>query len=177
MSESKFLSCVITEGILLLVLGLGILILPKVTIISFGLMMCLSFIIYGGYKVINAIITKNFSRHFFLDIIVGLILFSSGVMLFAAPFMDIMIIMGLSGVYFILKSISSSAFSVQTRKTLNFWWMCLFLAILELFFGTAIIVLLPSAALWLIGVMVGMDFILSGMVYMNMYISTKYMQG
>ena len=177
MSESKFLSCVITEGILLLVLGLGILILPKVTIISFGLMMFLSFIIYGGYKVINAIITKNFSRHFFLDIIVGLILFSSGVMLFAAPFMDIMIIMVLSGVYFILKSISSSAFSVQTRKTLNFWWMCLFLAILELFFGTAIIVLLPSAALWLIGVMVGMDFILSGMVYMNMYISTKYMQG
>jgi len=177
MSESKFLSCVITESILLLVLGLGMLILPKVTIISFGLMMCLSFIIYGGYKVINALITKNFSRHFILDIIVGLILFISGVMLFAAPFMDIMVIIGLSGVYFILKSISSSAFSVQTRKTLNFWWMCLFLAILELFFGISVIVLIPSAALWLIGVMTGMDFILSGMVYMNMYISTKYMQG
>ena len=176
MSESRFLSCVITESILLLVLGLGMLILPKVTIISFGLMMCLSFIIYGGYKVINAFITKNFSRHFILDIIVGLILFASGIMLFAAPFMDIMVILGLSGVYFILKSISSSAFSVQTRKTLNFWWMCLFLAILELFFGFSVIVLLPSAALWLIGVMAGMDFILSGMVYMNMYISTKYMQ-
>jgi uncharacterized membrane protein HdeD (DUF308 family) len=100
-----------------------------------------------------------------------------GVMLFAAPFMDIMLIIGLCGVYFVLKSVSSSAFSVQTRKTLNFWWMCLFLAILELIFGILIIVLLPSAALWLIGILAGMDFILSGIVYMNMYISTKYMQG
>ena len=177
MSESRFLSCVITESVLLLILGLSMLILPKITILSFGLMMCLSFIIYGGYKVINALITKNFSRHFILDIIVGLILFASGVMLFAAPFMDIMVITGLSGVYFILKSVSSSAFSVQTRKTLNFWWMCLFLAILELFFGIAVIFLIHSAALLLIGVMAGMDFILSGMVYMNMYISTKYIQG
>lgn len=177
MSESKFLSCVITESVLLLTLGLGMLILPKITMISFGFMMCVSFISYGGYKIINALITKNFSRHYILDIVVGAILFLSGVMLFAAPVMDIMIIIGLCGVYFVLKSVSSSAFSVQTRKTLNFWWMCLFLAIFELFFGITVIVLLPSAALWLIGILAGMDFILSGMVYMNMYISTKYMQG
>ena len=177
MSESKFLSCVLTESLLMLSLGLCMLIIPKITIVSFGLMMCLSFIIYGGYKVINALITKNFSRHFLLDIIVGLLLFVSGIMLFIAPFMDVMVIIGLCGVYFILKSLSSSAFSVQTRKTLNFWWMCLFLAILEFIFGVLVIILLPSAALLLIGILAGMDFILSGMVYMNMYISTKYMQG
>ena len=177
MSESRFLSCVLTESILMLCLGLGMLILPKVTVISFGFMMCMSFIIYGGYKVINALITKNFSRHFFLDIIIGLILFLSGVLLFAVRILDIMIITGLVSVYFVLRSISSSAFSVQTRKTLNYWWMCLFLAIFELIFGLLIIILLPSAALWLTGVLAGMDFIFSGIVYMNMYISTKYMQG
>ena len=53
MSESKFLSCVLTESLLMLSLGLCMLIIPKITIVSFGLMMCLSFIIYGGYKVIN----------------------------------------------------------------------------------------------------------------------------
>ena len=177
MSENRFLSCVLTEGILLLFLGLGMLILPKVTMLSFGLMMCVSFILYGGYKVINAILTKNFSRHFILDIIVGLILFINGVLLFVASYFDIMIIIGLAGVYFVLKSISSSAFTVQTRKTLNFWWMCLFLAILELLMGFLVIIMLPSAALWLIGILTGIDFILSGIVYMNMYISTKYLQG
>ena len=177
MTESRFLSFILTESILLLSLGLCMLILPKVSVISFGFMMCLSFIIYGGYKVICSILTKNFSRHFILDIIVGLLLFINGVLLFVAPVFDIMLIIGLAGAYFILKSISSSAFTVQTRKTLNFWWMCLFLAILELFFGIIVIIMLPSAALWLIGVLTGLDFILSGIAYMNMYISTKYMQG
>ena len=177
MSENKFLSYVLTEGVLLLCLGLGMLILPKVSMISFGFMMCLSFIIYGGYKVISAILTRNFSRHYILDIIVGLLLFINGVLLFAAPIFDIMLIIGVAGVYFILKSVSSAAFTVQTRKTLNFWWMSLFLAILEFLFGIIVIIMLPSAALWLIGILTGLDFILSGMVYTNMYISTKYIQG
>ena len=177
MTESRFLSFVLTESLLLLCLGLGMLILPKVTMISFGIMMCLSFVAYGGFKMLSAIMTRNFSRHFVLDIFTGLILLINGIVLFTAPMVDIMWIIGLAGVYFILKSLSSSAFMVQTRKTLNFWWMCLFLALMELMFGIIIIIMLPSAALWLIGVLAGMDFILSGIVYMNMYISTKYMQG
>ena len=177
MSENRFLSFVLTESILLLTLGLSMLILPKVTIISFGFMMCLSFIIYGGFKIICAIMTRNFSRHYILDIIVGLILVVTGLCLFIMPVFDIMIIVGLGGVYFILKSLSSSAFSIQTRKTLNFWWMCLFLAILELLLGIIVIIMIPSGALWFIGVLTGIDFILSGMVYTNMYISTKYLHG
>ena len=177
MSENRFLNFVLTESILMLILGLCMLILPKVTMISFGFMMCLSFIGYGSYKIISAILTKNFSGHYILDIIVGLTLAANGILLFVLHVLDIMLIIGLAGIYFILKSLSSSSFAVQTRKTLNFWWMCLFLAILELFFGFIVIVLLPSAALWLIGILTGLDFILSGMIYMNMYISTKYVQG
>ena len=176
MTENRFLSFVLTESILLLCLGLGMLILPKVTIISFGFMMCLSFVAFGGFKIISTILTKNFSKHFILDIFTGLILLTNGIILFAAPMLDIMWVIGLSGIYFILKSLSSSSFMVQTRKTLNFWWMCLFLAVLELLLGFVTIVLLPSAALWLIGVLIGTDFILSGFIYMNMYIATKYLQ-
>jgi len=177
MAESRFLSFVLTESILLLCLGLGMLVLPKVTMISFGFMMCLSFVAFGGFKIISTILTKNFSKHFILDIFTGLILFVNGILLFTAPMVDVMWTIALAGIYFILKSLSSSSFMVQTRKILNFWWMCLFLAILELLFGFFIIILLPSAALWLIGVLIGTDFILSGLVYMNMYISTKYLQG
>jgi uncharacterized membrane protein HdeD (DUF308 family) len=112
-----------------------------------------------------------------LDILEGLILAVAGFSLFAIPVFDIALITGLGGIYFILKSISSSAFSVQTRKTLNFWWMCMFLAIFEFFSGIIIIITIPSSALWLVGVAAGLDFVLSGMVLLNMYISTKYIQG
>ncbi len=177
MTENKFLMFVLTEGILLLVLGLTVLILPKISFISFGFLICVSFIVYGIFKIICALFTRNFSRHYILDILEGLILAVAGFSLFAIPVFDIALITGLGGIYFILKSISSSAFSVQTRKTLNFWWMCMFLAIFEFFSGIIIIITIPSSALWLVGVAAGLDFVLSGMVLLNMYISTKYIQG
>ena len=177
MSESRFLNFVFTESLLMLFLGLGMLVLPKITLLSFGLMMCLSFIGYGGYKVVCAILTRNFSRHYVLDIILGLILVINGLLLFIIPVFDVMLVIGLAGIFFILKSLSSSSFAVQTRKTLNFWWLGIFLSILEFFFGLLFVVLLPSAALWLVGIVTGLDFILSGIIYMNMYISTKYVQG
>ncbi len=176
MTESRFLSYVLTESVLLLSLGLGMLILPKVSVVSFGYVMFVAFLIYGGFKCISAILTRNFSRHFILDVILGIILFLNGVLLFFLNIVDMMWIIGLTGIYFILKSISAFSFTIQTRKTLNFWWMCIFLSIIELIFGIATIIVFPSAALWLIGVLTGLDFILTGVVLMNMYISTEYMR-
>ena len=49
MTEKKFLSFVLVEGILLMVLGIAMLILPKLTTITFGFLLSLSFIIYGGF--------------------------------------------------------------------------------------------------------------------------------
>ena len=177
MAESKFLNIVLVEGILMLCLGLGILILPKVAMISFGFMICLSYITYGGYKIISAILAKNFSRQYILDIVDGFFIAAAGFLLFAASFFDISLIIGLVGIYFILKSLSSFAFTIQTRKTLNFWWLNFFLSIFELAIGFIIIVIIPSSALWFVGMLSGIDFILSGIIYLNMYISTKYIQG
>ncbi len=177
MTENRFLSFVLTEGALLLFLGLGMLVLPKITPLSFGLMMCLALIIYGGYKVISSILSRFISRHFVLDIITGLVLLITGLMLFFAPRFDIISIISLAGVYFILKSLSSSSFSVQSRKTLNFWWMCLLLSVIEFVLGLIIIVVIPGAALWFIGIILAFDFTLTGIIYLNMYIATKYIQG
>ena len=176
MTESRFLGYVLTESILMLILGLGMLILPKVSIVSFGYTMFFAFIVYGGFKCISAILTRNFSKHYVLDIIIGLILFINGILLYFLNIIDMMSLIGLTGMYFVLRSISTFSFTVQVRKTLNFWWMCILLAILEMFLGLVMIIIFPSAALWLIGVLTGLDFILSGAILMNMYISTEYIR-
>ena len=107
MTEKRFLSYVLTEGILLTILGLAMLMLPKVTTITFGMMICLAFIIYGGYKAINAILTRNYTRHFILNIILGLILMALGIFLFMAPMFNLVLITSIIGVYFLLESVSS----------------------------------------------------------------------
>ena len=177
MTEKKFLSFVLIEGILLSVLGLGMLMLPKITTISFGLMLCLTFIVYGGYKVINAILTKNYSRHFVLNVVSGLLLFLTGVFLFMAPMFNLLLITSAIGVYFILESISSTAFAVQNKNTLYFWWLAILVGVMQFLLGLIIILGLPSTALLVVGVLAGINFLIAGVVLISMYISTKCILG
>lgn len=177
MTEKRFLSFVLIEGILLSVLGLGMLMLPKITTISFGLMLCLTFIVYGGYKVINAILTRNYSRHFVLNIVTGLLLFLTGVFLFMAPMFNLLLITSAIGVYFILESISSIAFAVQNKNTLYFWWLAILVGVMQFLLGLIIILGLPSTALWVVGVLAGINFLIAGVVLISMYISTKCILG
>lgn len=177
MTEKRFLSFVLIEGILLSVLGLGMLVLPKITTISFGLMLCLMFIVYGGYKVINAILTRNYSRHFVLNIVTGLLLFLTGVFLFMAPMFNLLLITSAIGVYFILESISSIAFAVQNKNTLYFWWLAILVGVMQFLLGLIIILGLPSTALWVVGVLAGINFLIAGVVLISMYISTKCILG
>lgn len=177
MTEKRFLSFVLIEGILLSVLGLGMLVLPKITTISFGLVLCLTFIVYGGYKVINAILTRNYSRHFVLNIVTGLLLFLTGVFLFMAPMFNLLLITSAIGVYFILESISSIAFAVQNKNTLYFWWLAILVGVMQFLLGLIIILGLPSTALWVVGVLAGINFLVAGVVFISMYLSTKYILG
>lgn len=177
MTEKRFLSFVLIEGILLSVLGLGMLVLPKITTISFGLMLCLTFIVNGGYKVINAILTRNYSRHFVLNIVTGLLLFLTGVFLFMAPMFNLLLITSAIGVYFILESISSIAFAVQNKNTLYFWWLAILVGVMQFLLGLIIILGLPSTALWVVGVLAGINFLIAGVVLISMYISTKCILG
>lgn len=177
MTEKRFLSFVLIEGILLAALGLGMLMLPKITTISFGLMLCLSFVIYGGYKVINAILTRNYSRHFILNIIAGILLFFAGVFLFMAPMFNLILITSTIGVYFILESISTTAFAVQNKNTLYFWWFEIIVGLIQFILGLIIILGLPSTALWVIGILSGVNFLIAGTTLISMYLSTKYILG
>ena len=177
MTEKRFLSFVLVEGILLSALGLAMLMLPKITTISFGLMLCLTFIIYGGYKVINAILTRNYSRHFVLNIVAGALLFLTGVFLFMAPMFSLILITSAIGVYFILESIASIAFAVQNKNTLYFWWLEILVGIMQFLLGLIIILGLPSTALWVVGILAGINFLIAGVVFISMYLSTKYILG
>ena len=69
MTEKRFLRFTLLEGILLLVLGLAVLIIPKITTITLGVMVCIALFLYGVIKIFNAIMTKNYIRHYIFNII------------------------------------------------------------------------------------------------------------
>ena len=174
MTEKKFLSFILTEGIILTILGLGMLMLPKLTSLTFGIMICIGFFVYGIYKTINAFLTRNYTRHFVLNMILGIILAVLGVLLFFAPRFNLLLITAVIGVYFLLESISSTAFAVQTRKTLYLWWTNLFIAVLQFLIGFIIIMGLPGTSFWVVGMLAGINFLIAGMIMISLFISNKY---
>ena len=174
MTEKKFLSFILTEGILLTLLGLGMLMLPKLTSLTFGIMVCIGFFVYGIYKTINAFFARNYTRHFILNMVLGILLAVIGVLLFFAPSFNLILITSAIGIYFLLESISTTAFAIQTRKTLYLWWANLFVSLLQFLIGFIIIMGLPGTAFWVVGILTGINFLIVGMIMISLFISNKY---
>ena len=171
MSENRFLSCILTEGLLLVVLALMILILPKVSNFSFGFMFCLILIIYGGYKMLISFLSKNFDRYYVLNILVSGALLITGLTMLILPVVDMTVIVSILGIYFVIQSILTNSFILQTKTVLNNLRYFSLIPIIQLFTGVLLIIFLP--ALWIGGILAGLNFLLTGVVLLNMYIYKK----
>lgn len=171
MSENKFLNYIMVEGILSIITGLFILLAPKITELNFGFALCISYLVYGLYKIITGYLNKNVTKLYFNEIITGIIITNIGVLLFFATIINIMHIIGLIGIYFIFQSISSSALSFRIKNSINIWWINIVLAFFELFLSIFVIISLSSSALWLAGVLTGIDLLIRGIIYINLRLS------
>ena len=174
MSEKRFLSFVLTEGIISIILGCCLLILPKISEITFGLILAIVLTVYGGYKATKSFLSRNFETHFILNIIAGIFLLFSGIGLFFAPFFEMILIVSMVGVYFVLESVTTAAFGTQVMNIFYFWRYEIIVSIIQLLFGLILIVIFPS--LWVAGVLLGVDLIMSGAILLNMFFAKKYIK-
>ena len=81
MSEKRLLNFIFIEGLLLTILGLCVLILPKLTSLTFGVMLSSAFITYGLYKIIMSIINKNYISNIVWSDILGAFILTLGILL------------------------------------------------------------------------------------------------
>ena len=116
MTERKFLNFVLFEGILLSLLGVLMLLLPKITSLTFGVMICIAFVVYGIYKVINSVLTRHYIKHFILNMILGIMLVLLGTFLFFSPIFNLILITSFIAVYFLLESLATLAFAFKIKK-------------------------------------------------------------
>lgn len=169
MSEKKFLNCILIEGIILMILGLCVLILPKITELSFGIMLSAAFILYGIYKIIHSFVNKNSSRCFWVTTILGIFLLSIGVLLLFVPKVSLLWLIALTGVYFILESLSMTAFVSQIRNMYNFWGCKFFGAIILMLIGMLIVIGLPATSFWMVAMLCGLGLLIKGISKITFY--------
>ena len=101
MPEKKFLNYIFIEGAILTFTALCILIIPKITELSFGIMLSSGFIVYGFYKIINSVFNKNYLRGYLTEMLLGIFLSIIGVLLLFVPRVSILWLIAMTGIYFL----------------------------------------------------------------------------
>lgn len=174
MLERRFLNFVGMDGIFMLILGVVMLVLPKITSMAIAAVLAVILAAFGIYRIVNSILERKYIRHVFLNIAIGLLLLLSGIFLFFYPVFNLLIITSAIGVYFILESLASIAFAFETRGLVNMWWMNLISGLLQFFLGFVIIIGLPQTALWTAGILLGVSLLVTGMSMLTVFMATKF---
>ena len=163
MSERRFLNFVFTEGMLLIILGLCVLILPKLTSLTFGVMLSSAFITYGLYKAVMAIFNRNYISNIFWSIFLGLYILTIGILLLFVPKINLLWLIALIGVYFLLETISSTVFISKVRSIFNYIGCKCFSAIILFLISLIIIITLPLMSFWTVAILSGIAMLIKGM--------------
>ena len=173
MSEKRLLNFIFIEGLLLTVLGLCVLILPKLTSLTFGIMLSVAFIAYGLYKIVTSFINKNFISNILWCIFMGVYILTIGILLLLVPKISILWLIAFTGIFFLLESISSAAFMAKVRSMFNFIGCKGFAAIILFLIGLIIILGLPVMSFWVVALLSGIALLIKGLAKMTLSLANR----
>lgn len=174
MTEKRFLSCIMTEGLMLLILGLCILVLPRVTELSYGVMLASAFITYGLFKIINSIMNKNYGFGVVYGIIMGVFLTLLGVLYLLVPKINLLWLIEFTGIYFILESAATTVFAYYLKNRYSYWGGKLFSSIILFTVGLLIILGVPVMSFWLVTVLAGVAMVIKGFSKLTLSVVNMY---
>lgn len=173
MSEKRFLNFIFIEGLLLTILGLCVLILPKLTSLTFGVMLSVAFIVYGAYKIITSIINKNYIMNVIWSVFIGILILTIGILLLLVPKISLLWLVASIGVFFLFEAISSISFISYLKKMFNFYGCKMFAAIILFLVGLIIILGLPLMSFWVIATLSGLGLLVKGMAKVSLALANK----
>lgn len=173
MSEKRFLNFIFVEGVLLTILGLCVLILPKLTSLTFGVMLASAFIAYGLYKVTTSIINRHYLLNTLWCIFLGIYILTVGILLLMIPKISLLWLIALTGVYFLLESVSTIAFMAHVKNVFNFIGCKWFTAFVLFSVGLIIVLGLPLMSFWAVAILSGMALTIKGLSKITLSLANK----
>lgn len=175
----KFFSMLLTEGIFLVILGILIMLVPQIATLGAALIISIGLILAGIYKLINSIVLRKELENPWLTSLLGVLLITTGVYIAVKPLFSIFALTLAVGIYFIFDGVSTIALSIQNRKIINGSGVALGIvaALIQFILAFLIIYGLPGTALWVIGLLIGVNMLVSGITMISFYTgSRKYLK-
>ncbi len=161
------------EGIVLVLLGMGAILLPIIASLAVSIFLGWLFLIGG----IVGAVTTLMGRHapgFWWSLLSAIITIVAGLYLVGWPFAGAVSLTVVLAAYLVAEGIASMLFAYEHRGQWAGRWVWLFVnGIIDLFLAGIIIWLLPFAAVWALGLIIGIDFIFGGSSLIGMALAAR----
>jgi uncharacterized membrane protein HdeD (DUF308 family) len=150
-------------GILLIVLGVIAVTFPLLMTIAAKIFLGWLFLVGGIVQIFHAFSTRGWSE-FLLDLLIGVLYLIVGAWLAFFPLTAIFTLTVLLALTFIVHGVLQAGMGFRMRPHEGWVWM-LFAGIVAVALGILILAQLPSSAAWAIGLLVGVNLMVSGWAY------------
>lgn len=158
--SSKGTSGSLWIGVLLIVLGLAAIALPNFSTVVVESWIALILVSAGGAKVAYAFQSRN-EGGFIWKLLLGILYAATGAMLFFNPLSGILTLTLLLGSFLLTEGVFELILAFRLRPQQNWTWV-LTNAIVTLLLGAMVWFQFPYNAPWLIGTLVGVSVLFSG---------------
>lgn len=158
----KYWKSLLFEGILLTVCGLAAILLPVVASLAITVLLGWLLILSGGFALALTFWSRQ-SPGFWWSLLSAVVALIAGVVLLLRPIEGTLTLTIIVGAYFLAEGVVTVMYAIQNREKLTERWGWLLAAgIADLLVAAIIISGFPGTALWVIGLLVGINLLFGG---------------
>ena len=151
-------------GILLIVAGAAAIAFPVIGTLTVEVWTAIAFAIAGIAQTIHAFAARSWGG-FLLGLLVGLLYLAAGVVLWLNPIRGVIALTLFLAAVLVVDGIFRAALGFQIRPRSG-WGLVLLGGIISVVLGIMIWQQLPSAALWVLGLLLGINLVFSGVTFL-----------
>jgi uncharacterized membrane protein HdeD (DUF308 family) len=164
----------LTEGIILVVLGLIAIVLPPLATITFTILIGWLFLISGIVGLVTTFMMRQ-APGFWWSLISGILGVAAGIVLLIWPSSGALSLTLLLSAFFIVEGVASIMYAVDHRNQLTGrWGWMLVSGIVDLILAAIIVAGLPGTAAWALGLLVGINMLFGGTALIGMALAARH---
>ncbi len=158
-------------GVLLVILGVVAIGVPVVATLAVELLFGWLFLVGGIVQVVHLVQTRA-AGGFFLKLLGALLYCAAGVLLLLFPLQGTLTLTLLIAVLFIVDGVLKISTAFHLRPMTSWGWV-FFSGLIAFALGILIWFELPSSAAWAIGLLVGINFLISGITLVSLALAMR----
>ena len=163
----------LVEGIILVVLGLGAIVIPPIATLAIELLLGWLFLISGIVGLISTFWMRQ-APGFWWSLVSAILAIVVGIVLLLWPLTGVLSLTLVLIAFFVIEGVASIMFALEHKRELSGRWEWMLASgIIDLILAAIIIAGLPGTAAWAIGLLVGINMVFGGSALIAMALHAR----